>query len=156
MEVALYHYPKTLTDIAIRLWTWSKYSHAELRFQNMNDIPAEGFCFSSSVRDGGTRFKYIDLTDGRWDRWRVKIPTYAENRIFRWCQEQEGRKYDFLGIFGFAICKQIQDPDKWYCSEICAAALRRCNVYDFPQKISPGRLGKIIQQHPKLFIPVTS
>ena len=155
MEIALYHHPKTLTDMAIRLWTWSKYSHVELRFNTVppTDSDDHALCFSSSGRDGGTRFKYIDLTDGRWDRWRVEKPA-VEAAIFQWCLGKTGKKYDFLGIFGFIIGKQLQDPEKWYCSEICAAALRRHDVLDFPQKISPGGLAEFMRQYPKLFVPV--
>jgi len=154
MEVALYNCPKTFTDVAIRLWTWSKYSHTELRFDRIDDGPNKAHCFSSSGRDGGTRFKEIDLTNGRWDRVTVNIPTYMENRIHAWCERRVGRKYDFKGIFGFVFGKNFQDPIKWYCSEICAAALRCNGVFDFPHKISPGKMAKFMRKDSGLFVPV--
>jgi len=32
---------------------------------------------------------------------------------------QEGKSYDWWGLFGFLTPFAIQEKEKWYCSEIC-------------------------------------
>ena len=47
-------------DAAVRWWTRGPYSHVELVF-------SDGMSASSSMRDGGVRFKEIEYHPDRWD-----------------------------------------------------------------------------------------
>lgn len=72
----------TLFDDAIEIQQWiggagysSRFVHVEFVFDQYAwngrvsyrpGDPGGSLCYSSSPRDGGMRFKQIDLTDGKW------------------------------------------------------------------------------------------
>lgn len=93
--------------------TKGKYSHVELMF-------SDGEWFSSSPRDGGTRFKKIDISD-RWDS--IYLNSYREDRIKEFCRKEEGCKYDWLGVVSYGVGIRVASKYRWFCSEICMAAL---------------------------------
>ena len=118
-------------DKAIAWATWGRYSHVEIRF-------SDGMCFSSSGRDGGVRFKQINIAPANWDIVHLSVLPVQEEAVIRaWCQTQVGKLYDWKGILCFFFPGDIQNNNKWYCSEICAAALREQSIMWFPRKISP-------------------
>lgn len=117
------------------------YSHNELVFDIVGNW-AE--CASSSARDGGVRFKQIDIFSGRWD---VKpLPQYSdadELRAYLWFIEHEGEPYDYLGVAAFikTLSKVVREVwNRWFCSEAIAAALRLAN----PASISPQELDDLL------------
>jgi hypothetical protein len=117
-------------DKFVGLWTRGKYSHCELVF-------SDGMCFSSSPRDGGTRFKAIEINPKHWDI--VEVSTDKEVEIRQWCESQCGLKYDWLGILGLAIHLPIENRKKWYCSEICITVLNLFGVLDCCRLMNPSR-----------------
>lgn len=103
-------------DRLIDAWTNGPYSHAELWL----DGPAHmARCFSSSSRDGGTRYKVIDLDSGKWDA--IALPFTELDRwiIERHIAELGHKKYDWLGILGFVLPWGEHDDNDRFCSEIC-------------------------------------
>jgi hypothetical protein len=126
-----------------RWWPYlpALYSHNELVFE-IKDGMAE--CASSSARDGGVRFKSIDIFSGRWD---VKpLPQYdyaAELRARWWFIEHEGEGYDYLGVAAFiktfsAFVREVWN--RWFCSESIAAALEMKD----PASLSPQDLDDLL------------
>lgn len=105
----------TLSHYGIRLWTWSKWSHAELVI--------DGMCWSSSSRDGGVRFKHIDLESGRWDLVSLPLSEDEVSRALAWFLKHEGQGYDYLNIGRFVLPLLGQERDKWVCFEAIGAAL---------------------------------
>lgn len=102
------------SDKLISWYTNGPFSHVEMYFSN-------GECFSSSPRDGGTRWKVISDIEisGKW--LFIDIPNIDETALRYLCNKQLGKKYDWLCIFLCDIIPfDIQDPKKWVCSEICA------------------------------------
>ena len=95
-----------ITHLGTCLWTWSKYSHAELEI--------DGVCYSSSARDGGVRSKVIDLTTGRWDIIEIEADT---DFALSWFKSHEGCKYDWRNIFRFVLAPIGQDERKYVCFE---------------------------------------
>jgi len=126
-------------DKIIAAWTHGPFSHVELRF-------SDGMCFSSSFRDKGVRFKNIDIKPERWEILQLNIRDEQEQLLREWASKHIGKKYDFLGIFGFVIGTRIQNKKKWYCSEVCAATLKSCMpVYGYiSHKVSPNKLAKLL------------
>lgn len=126
-------------DRLIAWWTASPYSHVELVF-------ADGVSFSSSPRDGGTRYKRIDFAAGHWDL--VDLPTLpdAESRIRAWCDAQVPRRYDWRGVLGF-VFRCGFDRGRWFCSEICLQAAQLDGLMDelVPHRTSPGALAAAAQ-----------
>lgn len=124
-------------DALIRFATRSKYSHVEL-IPGLAHLGQEHACLSSSGRDGGVREKTITLSAESWDLVTLnsdpaEVAAYIRGRI--------GARYDYLGILLsqiFALSRH--DERKWFCSEICAAALGIAN----PQRMSPQALYDIV------------
>src|SRR5690349_1957541 len=86
-------------DHIIGAWTHSQFAHVELVFDGSGADMTRALCFSSSSRDGGpkgtggTRFKHIDLTDGKWVLVPVPSTLEQEQAVIEWCKEQLGKKY---------------------------------------------------------------
>jgi hypothetical protein len=114
------------------------YSHVELVFDGIS-----GECFSSSIRDGGTRFKRIDLNDGKWDLYDVPCSNDEETDVWLWCHSQLHKPYDLLGVLAFKLPTR-QDGKAWFCSEVCTAALQRISLLSglVPHKTSPNALSR--------------
>jgi hypothetical protein len=128
MRLAFYKAPGTWWDRCIRVVTKSHYSHVEL----VDDIA----CWSSSVRDGGVRLKYIDFNQlDTWDF--VLLPTTVDrNAALAWFVSHKGQSYDWLGVIRFIIPFIPQSETKWFCSEAVAASLG----LDSPESFSPQGL----------------
>jgi hypothetical protein len=101
----------TFWDNFICFVTNSKYSHVEYMLDS-------GKCWSSSNRDGGVRFTYIDTSSGHWDE--LKCPSVSDCLFL----QEKGKKYDYLGLIGTIIKSPIFSRQrKWFCSEIVAEAM---------------------------------
>lgn len=127
VQLALYKGPPradllhTLSHYAIRLWTWSRWSHAEL--------VVDGVCYSSSSRDGGVRAKTIDLTSGRWDVVQVDLPDEQTAQALAWFLNNDGDKYDWAGIIRFVIPFLPQSGRRWFCFESIGESLGFAGAY---------------------------
>jgi hypothetical protein len=105
----------TVSHYAIRLWTWSRWSHAEL--------VVDGICYSSSTRDGGVRSKLIDLNSGRWDVIDLDIPVMQVVDVLLWFEEHKGAPYDWAGVWRFVLPFLPHSKGRWFCFEALGAAL---------------------------------
>lgn len=119
MYLAMYKGPANgfwnqLSHCAIRVLTFSRYSHVELVIR--------GTCWSSSPRDGGVRGKQIDLATGRWDIFPLEG---NEERAYAWFQAHKGEGYDWAGML--RCCPLLRwlpkRQHKKFCSEAVACAL---------------------------------
>jgi hypothetical protein len=126
-----------LQDAAIRLATRGRYSHVELIAGNAlhGDIAQ---CLSSSGRDGGVRAKRILLKPESWDLVELRIDHAKPARFIR---DRIGAQYDYKGILlSQVLALGRHDESRWFCSEICAAALDLPN----PQRVSPQFLFDVV------------
>lgn len=122
MKIAFYKglnrlpYPKPL-DIAVCVGTLSAYSHVEIIF-------SDGLWFTSSPRDGGTRFKNIIPKSYTWDIYALGVSSKAESMIRSRAIElvKHEYKYDVIGaVFsGMGACLR---NDKLFCSEAVTEVL---------------------------------
>ena len=150
MELIFYKAKGDWLDWGIRWKTWGPYSHVELRFE-------DHLCFSSSWRDGGVRWRDLPVDTDNWDRLLINMSPENAELMLRWCAHRKG-KYDLWGIMGFLLPSKVQDTNKWYCSEICAAAInsyiyRDSPGYNLPAHISPNKLYDMCVQDPSHFQP---
>jgi hypothetical protein len=129
-------------DKIVAWWTCGKYSHCELLF-------SDGICFSSSPRDGGTRFKKIDIISEHWNE--IEISSSHEIGIREWCEKHVGEKYDWLGVF---MPKWGFRKRRCFCVEACLAPLIHTNTADpdMPVEISPIDFYKEFSQSENSFI----
>lgn len=118
----------TCAFMSIRKLKVIKYSHAELCI--------DGVCYSSSVRDNGTRSKLIDLNSGKWDLKEIHLTEeekqYALNKFFA----IDGSKYDFLGAVGVVLPIIDDSRRKFFCFEVVAEMLGMPNQ----SKVTPVEL----------------
>jgi hypothetical protein len=119
-----------IVDYLICKWTKSIYSHVEIVFST-------GISFSSSPRDGGCRYKAIVYDDAIWDYIDLSISKQYEDNIMKFCNSQNGKGYDWTGIFLSQIFPlDISEPNKWTCSELVA----KCLNYKKPSQYNPGNI----------------
>jgi hypothetical protein len=142
-------------------WGTKGYSHAEIWFPSEqgtfisrcgDDVQFYGHCFSSTTRGSwkGVCIRHASIVlkhPERWDymEFNVDAGRYAVAREL--AELQEGKPYDYKGIFGFFWPWPIQDKKKWYCSEICAWFLYLVRILPKREKrISPRRLSKVLKK----------
>jgi hypothetical protein len=129
--------PERLQDGAIRMATRGIYSHVELIAGDAK-CGQVSLCFSASSRDGGVREKPILLNSEAWD---VVALNVGCNDACAFMRRHFGARYDYAGIlFSQVLGFGGHNPDKWFCSEICAAALGIPN----PQRLSPQMLFDVV------------
>lgn len=141
MQIAYYKADGTLFDKAIRIWTGGPYSHVEIIF-------SDGMWFSSSPRDGGCRFKHI-AKDAKWDYQYINISPSDEDKVRAFCEKQNHKKYDWVWIFLTQLIPlNIQERNKWGCSEIVVAALQQANYIDKgirPYSVDPNECYELLR-----------
>lgn len=109
-----------------------------------------GQCFSSTTRDNakGVRFALASEVlkhPDRWDYIEVEITDEKYNEMISAAKVEEGCLYDYKGLFGFFWFRDSQDPEKWYCSEICSYLACIIGLITLPNyRISPRRLAKVL------------
>jgi hypothetical protein len=117
MKIAFYSGADTL-DRLIEGRTNGNVAHCELLF-------GDGSSFSASQWDGGTRFvPQLKITDA----WTVvDIGPVDEAALKVWCTGELHKKYNWIALVKYftGIHAQAEpDPETWFCSEICVAALQ--------------------------------
>ena len=118
IQLALYK-GGTKYDFLVKVRTLSDYTHVAFA---MGNIKIESMPFIGVRKAPVTQFPgkcKIDLFD-------IKGMTKEKgDRIWAWAESQIGKKYDFWGVFGYAIrFGKLEEPDKWFCSELCEYGLR--------------------------------
>jgi len=103
----------------VRIRTRSAYIHSELLF-------SDGARFR--IAPGEVSRFYVPADAPRWDGavWDcLEVAGGDEAFVRKWCFEQSGTKYDWLGL---ALCQVLpwgrEHPDRWFCSEQCTAGLQ--------------------------------
>ena len=117
------------------------YSHVELAF---TDRPRRGtaLCASASWRDGGVRFKAIQLGNPKWDVLPIPASPRDVDRARQWCERRVGGRYDVPGVLAFKLPLVRDRLDWWFCSEICCRALQEAGLLRGvrPASLSPHGL----------------
>lgn len=133
---------------AIRWFTRSHYSHVAYEQSNGNLIEA----WTHGVRmvaDYAT-----DHTAGTAVEWyRVEgVTPEQRERAETFMRKQLGKKYDVRGILGFLRHRDIENQERWFCSELVFEAFRQAGVELLARvpafKVSPGDLN----QSPRLIL----
>jgi hypothetical protein len=101
-------------DKAISFVSASIYSHCEIVFQ-------DGTCASSSARDGGIRFKKIELGN-HWDVYDI-VTDVDVAAIKYWFNLNIDDTYDWLGALGSSVHIDLTTEGRKFCSYACAIVL---------------------------------
>lgn len=135
MKVAFYKHNKHLFNRLTSWWTKGPYSHIELVFD-------ENTAASSSNRDGGVRYKYIDFDPERWDVFELRYGFDKVNAT-KFVNRNLGKKYDFMGLFGFVWGASRDNPRRYFCSELVMGALG----YKEPWRFSPNDCYTVLEHY---------
>lgn len=100
----------------------SPYSHVELAVKRDDGLYN---CYSSSYRDKGVRCKVMDLQSGHWELVPVTLDLARALQVF---YAEQGKPYDFIGLFSTKHPWWVSKQNAWFCSEICACM---CGIYDY-------------------------
>jgi len=132
VQLALYKAPGLVGNAVIRWWTRSQYSHCEL--------VVDGWCHSSSLRDGGVRRKLVELDPEHWDF--IVLPDHLVLRVLQHFALTQGQAYGWFDLLRSQVLNTADDePGAAFCSEWCAAALGLPN----PTTYSPRTLADTVQ-----------
>ena len=109
----------------------------------------KGQCFSSTTRGDADGVRFADAWEvlhhpERWDYIEFEVDEGKFKTEMRQAASTVGAKYDYLGIFGFLNPFPTQNPDKWYCSEICCAIKWNCGIHKRFKRISPRRSAYVL------------
>lgn len=129
------------------------FSHVEL-------ILDGSLSFSSSPIKDGVAFRHAEIKDSgetnknndqitfikeRWEFIDLDISFCQYDKIYGFCQDQIGKKYDWLGAISCAFPIVRGDKQRWFCSEIIIAALHKAGLMtDIKTNISPSAMYKQI------------
>jgi hypothetical protein len=113
--------------------TFSEYSHVEL-------VLDDGLSYSASHRDNGVRSKNIHF-DEKWDLFKLN-KEYDQNAIKYWFSLNKDNKYDYRGAIASAVCLNLAQKDKSYCSNVAALMLGI-----LPERQTPGSLHRNLVKH---------
>ena len=143
MRIAFQRNDKSITAKLICWWTKSPFSHCELVF-------SDGSMFSSDPSDNGTRYlQNMHLTYNDWEVLDIQTSSVQEKIIRDFCDSELHCRYDWWGIFCSQVIRwQREDPTKWFCSEVCTAALQKIGFLtgNEPCTFSPAKLYKRLRE----------
>jgi len=112
-----------------------------------------GECYSSTTRGEANGVRFAPACEvlhnpERWDYIEFDVPDNLVRTVKPLLRNKVGRKYDFSGIYGFALPWNPQNPFKEYCSELCCwtAWLYCILMGKLIKRISPRRLAKLLVQ----------
>ena len=160
-------------DDAINIWTWIiafcslkwdrlkyAYSHMEIWIPDEDgnfvvDGKFVGMVFSSTTRGDASGVRIAPASEvlkhpERWDCIDLPLVGISKEywpKVMEWLNKQVGKKYDYKGIAGFFTRKPINNPDRWYCSEIGMRFLYKAwIVNEFEERISPRRSASVLAE----------
>jgi len=139
MDILLFKNESFLGKI-IRFFTRGKYSHAAVRLDS-------GEIYEAVTKEGVRKLMGIKYIEGKnkIDVYTLNVPLNKINELNMrdFLDKQIGKKYDYWMVLGFVIKSTRQgrkSRNRWYCSELCAAALEKAGIQLLitqPWKISP-------------------
>ena len=98
--------------VAIRLATWSRWSHVAAVFGST--------AFEATAKHGVRRTNVYDVLAGATDHAWANVPCRTEPAL-RFLELQLGKPYDWTAILGILTRRDWQEDDSWFCSELVAA-----------------------------------
>jgi hypothetical protein len=125
----------------VRAVTWSSYSHVD--YVTMSNELLGAQWDGVKVRQPGYQ-KFI-----KTDRVTLDITDGQYSIFIKFLADQIGKKYDATALFGILGHRDWQSPDKWFCSELMAAALVAAGILKAVvegNRITPEMLREMVGQ----------
>lgn len=126
-----------LVSALIRDKTWSPYSHVEFV---LDDGTTLGAHFS-----GGVAIRPLNYAKfSKEERFDIPVTDEQKALILAFAHAQVGKSYDMTAIAGMCLDRDWRNRDKWFCSELVAAAFELAvpllRIADDVDRISPRDL----------------
>lgn len=142
----LFSKERTKNDIIAKLiqwWTSSDFYHVEMMMGNI--------WIRSHFNQGGVSIvtdKEPTFSDFTCHEFSVELTKRQHDDLLIWLRSKHASRYDFLGILlSTIIPARIDDPNRWFCSELVTKILQLLLVdktYDLtPNMITPGHLARL-------------
>jgi hypothetical protein len=129
-----------LISTLIKLWTFGKYSHCEIRIGDCS-YDANASAGMIIARSGG-------WPEDKWDVYDIELSPDSLVKMRTFLMDKIGKSYDYRGIFLSQIFPfDRHDKNGWFCSELCYAALSEAQLLDGERKahrVHPNLLHKLI------------
>jgi len=108
----LYSTTKSPFSWAVRLLTWSRWSHV--------GIISGGHVIEAHALHGVVKTPIHEAIESA-DQYLVElVPCSNPAGVLAAATRQIGKSYDWLALFGFLFRRDWQAIDKWFCSELVA------------------------------------
>lgn len=111
------------------------YGHIALQFSDGSVL--------TSHAERGVVIDALDYPPDAWDAFEFQADEAA---IRAWAAPELGAPYDYAGVIRFLVPLIHQDPNRWFCSEICCAALQQVGLFADVEawRVSPNKLAKML------------
>jgi uncharacterized protein YycO len=124
---------KSFVSEAIRLLTWSPYSHVEFL------IPGEGYL--GAHVNGGVLLRPFDYDNGcEFCFATVNCKPTVEKAVLEYARAQLGKPYDLKAVLGIGFHRDWEQSGSWFCSELVAASF---NAGGYPLVRASEKLDRI-------------
>ena len=144
---------RSIVSKVIKLVTGSQYSHVAVCVGTIGEIPITIEAWKGFVRLGDPRPVHRNNT--KYFEYTFTIPLHQQNQIFEFLSKQVNKRYDFLAMLYFLLTwrfgkkekfKEVEHKDKWFCSELIAAAVNTVNPVFPSMLVSPAELVDRLKQ----------
>ena len=111
---------------AIRQRTWGRFSHVQIIVSDDRD----GMLDVISADPNGVYCRAVQ--EEEWKNY--SILTYPEmtgeerTNVVRFCFQQIGKPYDYVGLASFLLYKGMQKEGAWFCSELAYVAYKQAGI----------------------------
>lgn len=112
---------------AIKLLTLSQFSHCALEI--------DGQIWEATFKKGVSCCSKDDFRS-RYPHSKQLIVRGSASKALLFLQAQLGKKYDFAALAAFPLRENWQDDNRWFCSELVAAALVQCGALSIKHDVS--------------------
>lgn len=103
-------------SVLLRIATWSHWSHVA-------SIMEDGVSVIDATMLHGVSHRPIEEAIQDSDHEIREYECVEPEKFYAFLRAQLGKGYDFPGVFGIGLHRDWQEADKWFCSELVAAAL---------------------------------
>lgn len=113
-------------DVLLAWLTLGPYSHCEFLFSDWQ------CCGATPINNAGVRFAPAAevLTNlSKWYFLDLPLKASEEEHLRTWCSGEVGCPYDWNDIFRFGLKFLPEDPNAWFCSELCLAGLQQIGMF---------------------------
>src|SRR3989304_1447230 len=112
----------------IKQRTWGKYSHVQIITKPISEPHGKIEVISADAAGVTCR----DVREEEFEHY--SILTYPEmtdaerENVVKFCFSQLNKPYDFIGLASFLLYKELQQDDKWFCSELAYVAYKQAGI----------------------------